>query len=236
MAENSLVTSLKDWIRKYLMIFPYVRKKEFADIITNPDSAIPNEAKTSSIGKGFKDAAIPYVYSVLIMSIISAVIGLALAAAGLSAAGLVNTAISSVVSMAMSVVLAPIFLAIALLMAAVLYFIVAKILGGKGSFGKTFGMLGTVIGPVCLLSIITNVLSMIPVVACIVAIPALALGIYWLFLNFRMVKAVHGLGDLGAAVVVLVPILLAVVLAFVFAAALISTIGMSAFSQMPTTG
>jgi hypothetical protein len=220
MAENSLIITLKDWTRKYIMLFPYIRKKEFAGMVTNPDSAIQAEVNSASALKGVGDAILSLWLYIITKSCFVIVLFLAaviISAFASRAAGVASTYSSGelmgpiatlVLNSASALVILPFLLAIGLFIAAVIYFVVAKILGGKGSFGKTMGMLGTIAGIVFLLTIIPDILCIIPFGILIAAIPLLAVLIFALYLNFKMIQSLHGLSGIKAAAVVVISLLI----------------------------
>jgi hypothetical protein len=230
MADDSWVAGLKDIIRKYLMLFPFVRKEEFAEIILNPSTALPKEIQSSSIGKGFRDAIIPAYFSFIFSMLIAIPVGLAINAA--TGGNIATSLIGYAVSFVGLLILTPVFVAIAMLLVSAIYFIMAKILGGKGTFTKTMGMLGTIMGPFYLLGIIPNMLDQIPLVVCIAGILGIPLGLYNLYMQFRMIKALHGFDDIRAAAVIIVPIILLVALAVAAVLVLASTIGLSYMNSL----
>ncbi|MFA6530148.1 MAG: YIP1 family protein [Candidatus Micrarchaeia archaeon] len=87
------------------------------------------------------------------------------------------------------------------------YWILAKILGGKGTyteqtfFGSMLGGAFAVIAPAII------VVSLIP---CLGTIVSFVVGAYELYLAYKIIKTVHGLDQLRAAVVVLLPLVVLV--------------------------
>jgi hypothetical protein len=243
MAEDSLTVGLKGLIRKYLELFPFVRQDAFAEIVLNPSSAIPTEIRTSSIGKGFRDAIVPAYISSIAALIVGFFIGLVIpATTGISSAEFISVyGLSSLITL----LLLPLAVIIGMGFNAVVYFAAARILDGKeGNFRKTMGMLGTLSAPIYALNIIPNMLDRIPIVACAGAVPALVISLYGLYLNFRMVKEMYGLEGWKAIAVVLAPIALVAVLLIALVIILIAsgagaallTYMNAAGTSMPSTG
>jgi hypothetical protein len=96
------------------------------------------------------------------------------------------------------------------------YFLIAKVLGGTGDFGRFAYLNAAFAAP---LGILTTLLSLIPFVGCI----SFFISIYSLVLVYFAVKVEHGLSSGRAILVVLIPLL--VVLALV-ACFILSLIGM----------
>jgi hypothetical protein len=96
------------------------------------------------------------------------------------------------------------------------YFLIAKVLGGAGDFGRFAYLNAAFAAP---LGILTTLLSLIPFVGCI----SFFISIYSLVLVYFAVKVEHGLSSGRAILVVLIPLL--VVLALV-ACFILSLIGM----------
>jgi len=232
MADDSLVVSLKDLVRKYLMLFPLVRKADFVELMLNPSAALPKEIASSSIGKGFRDAIVPAYFSTILGLIAGFVMELAFPAAGLGTA----TVLSAYGIIALVALIAlPFTVIIGMAFTAGVYAVVAKLLGGKGEFGKTMGTLGTISGPIALLGIVPRIVEAIPICGVVGSLAAAVLGIYQLYLNFRLVQSSYNLGGWKRPlVVVLSPIVLLAVLLAVVAAVLIMTVGSAALLSYMT--
>jgi len=110
--------------------------------------------------------------------------------------------------------------------ASLVYYIVAMVLGGKGSFWEqTYGM-ALVSGGIALLMAPFSVLQVIPAVGWIFSLAGLAIAIYGIVSQYRMIRAVHSLSQLRAIVVLLVPaILIMAFVLFVVGFATIAAIG-----------
>jgi hypothetical protein len=226
MADDSLVMGLKDLIRKYLALFPLVRKADFVELMLNPSAALPKEIASSSIGKGFRDAIVPAYFSTILVLIAGFVVELAIPAAGLGTAAVLSA--YGLIAL-VSLIALPFIVIISMAFTAAAYAAAAKLLNGKGEFGRTMGALGTISGPIALLGIVPRIVEAIPICGIVGSLAAAVLGIYQLYLNFRLVQSSYGLGGWKRPLaVVLSPIVLMVILLIVLAAVLIMTLGSAA--------
>jgi hypothetical protein len=96
-----------------------------------------------------------------------------------------------------------------------IYFIVAKVLGGKGGFLEQTYCMALVSGGMVLMMVPFNVLQMLPIVGWIFGLLGLAVGLYGIISQYRMIRAVHSLSQLRAIVVLVVPMILIMALVFV---------------------
>ncbi len=116
------------------------------------------------------------------------------------------------------VIIYPIVLVISGFISSIAYFILAKILGGKGGFMQQTLAMALILGGYAVLAFPFSALSGIPIVGGILALAALLIGLYNLYNGYLVIKGVHQLSTLKAAAVVLIPLVILAVLAFVFAA------------------
>jgi len=95
-----------------------------------------------------------------------------------------------------------------------LYYIVAKLLGGKGSFMEQTYCMALVSGGVALMMVPFNVLQIAPLVGWMFGLLGIAVALYGIISQYRMIRAVHSLSQIRAIVVLLVPAIL--IMAFIF--------------------
>ncbi|MFA6327929.1 MAG: Yip1 family protein [Candidatus Micrarchaeia archaeon] len=134
-----------------------------------------------------------------------------------------RTGISFTVTVAIVMLIAyPIACVIGGFAMSALYFIVAKLLGGKGSFTEQAYCMALVSGGVILMMAPFNVLQIIPMIGWIFSLLGLAVTLYGIVSQYRMISAVHSLSQLRAIVVLVVPlfIIMALLLVFVGVAAI----------------
>jgi hypothetical protein len=88
-------------------------------------------------------------------------------------------------------------------------FLLAKLLGGTGDFGRYAYLNASFTAP---LTILSSLISIIPVLGCI----SIFIGIYQLVLTYYSTKVEHNLSSGRALIVVLLPIFLVLLLVFCF--------------------
>jgi len=93
----------------------------------------------------------------------------------------------------------PVFLIIATLFLACIFFVMAKILGGKGNFGTQYYLWAIFYAPII---IIINLISLIPIIGNFIS---LAILIYALYLLTLSIKEAHELDTIKAILVWLIP-------------------------------
>jgi len=92
--------------------------------------------------------------------------------------------------------------------ASAVYFVFAKILGGKGSFlWQTHGMV-LVSGGAALLSFPFQLLGSVPLIGILLSLAVLVIGLYGLYSQYRVIKTVHSLSSLRAVAVLILPLLI----------------------------
>lgn len=127
--------------------------------------------------------------------------------------GLASVAVAAVVA----VVIYPIIMVIAAFIGSAIYFILAKIFGGKGGYMvQTYG-LTLVMGGSLFISFPLMALSPIPCVGFVLYLASMVVGLYALYGYYRVIKSLHALSTGKAAAVIIIPILIAIAIAFVLA-------------------
>jgi hypothetical protein len=111
------------------------------------------------------------------------------------------TAGAVLTSLCITIILAPIFF----LIGSLIYFAVAKLLGGVGTFEQNSYILATFAAP---LMIVSGALSVIPVAGSCLGI---VVWIYQIFLTYLSMKATHRLSTGSALVVALTPIIIGLI-------------------------
>ena len=89
---------------------------------------------------------------------------------------------------------------IGFLVGTAIYFVIAKLLGGTGDFGRYAYLNASFSAP---LTILSSIISVIPVLGCI----SIFIGIYQLVLTYYSTKVEHNLTSGRALIVVLLPLL-----------------------------
>jgi hypothetical protein len=138
---------------------------------------------------------------------------------GVMGGEIVTAIISAVIAIIAYTVVAPIGIHIS----SIIYFIVSKILGGKGSYSAQTQGLVMVAGGEILLMVPFMVLAMltlfiVPCIALIFYIPMLAIGLYGIYAQYRVIKQIHSLSTMMAVIVILTPVIIAIILGIIVAA------------------
>ena len=107
----------------------------------------------------------------------------------------------------LSLILVPIVLVLLAFIVNGLTYLLARMLGGTGSFGIQFYQFAVVAGGFHMLS------AAFDIIPCLGAVLTFALWIYFMYLAFLIYKSVHRMDNLRAAIMVIAPILVAVLLA-----------------------
>jgi hypothetical protein len=205
-------------LKQYIAMFPFIRKKELGEIAANPDKALPKEMESSTADRGLRDAlstSLIFTTIALFLWLIFSIPALVPMLKSIPAKAAMVLSVYAV-----SLLITVISAALGLVSSAGVYYIIARLLGGKGTFGKTMGMLGTISGPINLLNIALLALSSIlmavvsiflaglfGIAYVLVLFGGIALVLFNLYLNYRMVRLLHGLSMARSAVVVTIPIL-----------------------------
>jgi Na+/proline symporter len=90
-----------------------------------------------------------------------------------------------------------------------IYFVIAKLLGGTGDFGRYAYLNASFSAP---LTILSSIISVIPVIGCV----SIFIGIYQIVLTYYSTKVEHNLTSGRALIVVLLPLLVVLLLVFCF--------------------
>jgi|GEM_PF-959607 len=184
----------------------------------HPYQACGKEKKNSSLGSATGTfALIGLVQAVVAIIVMALVLAFALPLVG------VPFTIAGAVVMLIAY---PIGTVIFGFIGSVLYYIVAKLLGGKGSFMEQTYCMALVSGGVGLMLVPFNVLQIAPLVGWIFGLLGVAVALYGIISQYRMIRAVHSLSQLRAIVVLVIPALVIVaIVLFVIGFATIAALG-----------
>ena len=173
----------------------------YIDAFLKPAETFAAEGKNSDLGK----AAINYAIAGLLMAVVSLPFSVALNA-------LVGKTLEGIISGVISIFIYPIILPIFAAIGVGISFVLAKLLGGKGSFTSLYYLISTFYPAV-------GLLSGIPIVSFLVSL-------YSLYLQFLAIKESQSLSTSRAALVVLIPL---IIIAMIVVVALILFIGVLGF-------
>jgi hypothetical protein len=182
---------------------PFVK---WLDAYFHPYQSYEKEKKNADFGSATTTFAyIGLVNAVIAIVVMALVLALALPFVGISL---------TIAGAIMLLVAYPIASVIVGFMVSLLYFVIAKVVGGKGGYMEQTYAMALVSGGVTLMILPFNVLQIVPLVGGIFGLAGLAVALYGIVSQYRMIRAVHSLSQLRAIIVLLVPFLL--IMAFVF--------------------
>lgn len=199
---------------------PVAQLKVWANAYFNPVEAFNSSKKDANFGA----IAVHLVLIGLlawVASMLSAVVGMNFLLLGIGIMG---------------IIVMPITVLLFGFIGSAIYFVIAKIFGGKGGYMEQTLALTLIYGGAVVLGFPFNVLSGIPLLGGIFGIIVSLIGLYNLYNLYLVTREVHSLSSTKAILVVLVPIILAVIVAFVFAAAMAAMLGASALGAAAGTG
>ncbi len=112
------------------------------------------------------------------------------------------------------IIVIPIFMVISGMIGSVLYFIAAKIFGGKGALmGQTF-IFALLTGGYSIMLFPFTVLGGLPVIGVLFSLLGLFVVLYCIYSYYRAIKGIHQVSSLRAIAILLLPIILAVLIGF----------------------
>lgn len=131
-----------------------------------------------------------------------------------------GTLVASTIIVAL--ILYPVVFAAGGIISSVLYWIIAKLVGGKGSFiGQTHAF-ALLTGGAALLSFPFVALGNLPLVGWLFGLAGLLVGLYNIYNYYLIIRKVHEVSSLRAVIVIVVPIIIGMIIAFALAAAMVA--------------
>jgi hypothetical protein len=199
-APLSTVPYIGTWIAAYL----------------HPVETIEAEKKNASLEKVIINAALIGVFVGIVSFIVQMLGALIIIGMGGGIAALGILFIASLFGLVLTVVLAPIFI----LIGSAIYFVLAKILGGKGGYMEQTLGLTLISGGCSVILAPLQVIGIIPLIGLVFSLAGFAVGLYGLYSDYRLIKAVHGLSTIKAVMVIAIPIIVLIVIVVIAVAAM----------------
>lgn len=224
---DRFISKLDDFASRIIEKIPYERLKVWKEMLFRPAETIEEEAKNASLARGAKDIGVVNFFTILVMLFaLALVVGFFLVllfvlyAIESKTNGFVNgllTGAAIVILAAVAILVGGTLLFILRWLAnAALEFILAKILGGVGSY-RTHAYLDALEEAGLSSAMLPFVLiNFIPIVSVIAAPITMIIGIYGMYIRYLIVKQVHKLSTARAVLVVLIPPLLFMVALVMF--------------------
>ncbi|MDP2666870.1 MAG: Yip1 family protein [Candidatus Diapherotrites archaeon] len=198
----------------------------FFDVITKPEATLTRLRKNANTGEAVKLYAIAGGIFGLLLALmvvtVSGIIGLtALTGNQTGMMGMLGGL--GLLSLIVLPILGALFFILIFGFQSGLYFLVASLLGGKGTFAHNIFLNSRFFWPVFVVNIITAVLSVIPILGLLIQ---LGWWIYAIYLTVIWISIANGISKLRAFVVWLIPsIVILGILFLIFGAVLLATIG-----------
>ncbi|MCX6771877.1 MAG: YIP1 family protein [Candidatus Micrarchaeota archaeon] len=227
--SGGIMAKAEGYVRTVASVVPFKQCSSWVAAYFHPEDTIRAEMKNANFGNIAMNAfLIGIVTSVSFAIALLLLFGFALlTSANISAALAANLAMYAILLVAV-----PFIYVISAFVSSLIYFIIAKLLGGKGGYmEQTLGMV-LVTGGVMLAVMPFQILSSIPfigLIGLIFLLLALPFSLYGIYSQYRMIKAVHSLSSGRAAAVIIIPIVVMIVLVVI----LIAIAGVALLSFVP---
>jgi len=195
--------SIESTVLQAVSIFPVEKFKTWVSAYFRPAAVFAVESSNASLGGAAKNLAVAGV----IAGVVVGVATILSAMLSINPGGLITGAIALVVM----AVLYPVLLVLGGFLCSGVYFVFAKLLGGKGTYATQTYTLALVMGGSILLSAPFQLLGAIPLVGLIFSFGSALVSIYSLYSEYRVIKEVHQLSSGKAIAVILLPIAIAIV-------------------------
>jgi hypothetical protein len=172
--------------------------------LTKPIPTFKKEKKNANLVEGAMHVAVAGVITGFLSGLFALIFGSAIASTFFPMA----SGVIGVAAFLAALILTPIVSVIAWLISSGIYYIVAMLLGGKGNYVTQSYLIAIYSAP---LSVISVVLSLIPIVGPFIAIIP---GLYALYLLTMSLKEAHGFTTGRAVLVWLLPVIVLALIAF----------------------
>ncbi len=207
----------------------------FFDVLIKPKETFEMEKGKETLGK----AILPYAILSAIFGVLAAIVTpynntlLSIIPAFSNQLGLLLGTTSSAGTIIRIVTGAALFLAGILLQLIIIgwIFLIAKILGGKGSYTRLFYFESLFVWPMLVANILVAILSLIPIIGILIA---LAFGIWNIYLRLTMLKSAMEFGYIRAIATYLLSIIILV--GIVLGIFVVGRLGLVDFSKAPILG
>ncbi len=215
--------TVSQYFRQWFALLPFSRKDQYADMFLNPKSH-SKYASASTISQGLFDWAVG-LFPIHILSVFNYLISV-----------IINP-LFTLTFIAMYAVAVPFVSFIQTFLFSGAEFLVAKLLGGKGTYSNHFGLTSAAVASTSLamlpLYAFVAILGNVPFINCLTCflLPVLiGIAVWSLYLRIQSIAAVHTLSMLKAVIVFIVP---AILFSVVFALAYLVFVVPFLVSQMP---
>lgn len=223
-STSDYVGQLEGYADALIKIVPYPRMALWKGFFFHPVETMKHQKGKEDLRQAAKDVAVASLPSSLIMGVFAAAYVLILGSIPIfavaskaygSLGGFGAIALSCLLLPLLFVVLELVFSVVSWLLSSGFYFVVAKLLGGTGSYRRHAYLNSLLTCSILLVNLLLLPFAFIPCVGYLAYAVSFALMVYMVYLQYKLVLEVHGLSNERTLAVVLAPIALAVVLAVV---------------------
>ncbi len=204
--ERNFQQQVEDFCDDVVNRIKYDRLKIWKHVFFHPSATFAEQDKNADLARGAKDVFIAHLPMLLMgLVFVAFYILLGVAATG----GLMLLALPIVIGIVLLYFLFPVM---GWLVAAAVYFIIAKMLGGKATFTRHAYSLALASASTVIFTLPFALLSFVPCLGYLAQMVGGIIGFYGIYLAFSATRATHGLSDGKSAVVILAPIAIAILL------------------------
>ena len=199
-----------------LLKIHYERLKVWKELIFRPNETVKKETKNASFARGAKDiAVVSFIFSMIMIIIYALMFGFFFLLALLPILGIASGQILSVLLFFVailigSVICSILFSIIGWLFYAGFEFVLAKILGGVGTYKIHAYLAALQSAGLMLVTIPFSIISLIPCMGMLIYPVTMLIAIYGVYIRYLIVKQVHHLSRNRAILVVISPVILLV--------------------------
>lgn len=211
-SSSDSLSQIEGMVMGVVSAIPVPHFKTWVHAYFHPYEMVENEKGNANFGNVATNAAIIGV----IAGLLTALLILITSFFKPSAEGIVGAIIAG----AIMVIIYPIIMVIGTFISSAIYFVFAKLMGGKGSYMMQTLGITLISGGTMLLNIPFMVLGIIPCIGAIFSLASLVVSLYALYSEVRMIKAVHQLSTMKAVAVIVLPLIILFVIILVAIAVL----------------
>lgn len=192
--------------------------EEWKDSFLNPGKKMPSLVEKADLSQGLQHLIIGYVISGIIGIILAVLLSVSAGPLGMLFGGV------GIFGQILGIIFGIIFY----LIGAAIIWIIAKVLGGMGTYGQQVHMTAA---PFAFLLVINSILSIVPFLG---AFLSFLLSLYYLYLMTIAIKEAHKFSTLRAVASWLLPIIIVGLLVLVMGAAILGSLGLGALAMAKT--
>jgi len=202
----------------------------FFDVLVHPREVLEKEIPNTNLNAALKTYAIYGAITGLLLGIFFALLfGFLGAILGAATSEIPIVGVLAGLGLA-SIVVMPILMVILILVSTVIvwgiYWIIAKVLGGTGTFTQNYFLSSKLVWPVLVAGLIVGILSLIPLLGFLIM---LAWTLYSIYIHAVAISVANKISVLKAVIVYLIPVVIIIVLVILLLGAILATLPLMAY-------